>query len=132
MPQHQQPVEMILLRQLASYLTVPIWLMDEAGNLLYYNESAEGLLGIRFDDMGPVHADQVGGMFRLTDFDGNPLEGLDHPIGVTLAKRIPSHRELRYCGFDGIWRNVAVSSIPIEGQARRFLGLFATFWEIDV
>ena len=30
-PQH--PVEMILLRQLASYLTIAIWMMDADGNL---------------------------------------------------------------------------------------------------
>lgn len=128
----QQPIEMILLRQLASLLTVPIWMMDADGNLVFYNESAEKLLGANFDDMGPIHADQVREMFRLTDLDGSPLHDLDHPVAVTLAKRTPSHRELRFHGLDGVWRTVAVSSIPVEGQAGRFLGLFATFWEIDV
>jgi len=122
---------MILLRQLASYLTVPFWLMDAEGNLLYYNDSAERLLGVAFDDMGPVSAEQIGEMFRLSDLEGNPLAELDFPIGVALSKRIPSHREVRYCGLDGQWRNVAVSAVPVEAQAGRFLGVFATFWEID-
>ena len=50
----QQPVEMILLRQVASYLTIPIWMMDSDGNLVFYNEPAETLLGIQFDEVGPV------------------------------------------------------------------------------
>jgi PAS domain-containing protein len=126
----QQPVEMILLRQLASYLTIPMWLMDGEGNLVYYNEPAEALLGIQFDNAGPIHADQLGDMFRVTDLEGVPLPEFEFPIVVALTKRMPSHRALRYCGMDGVWRDVAVSAIPVEGQAGRFLGIFATFWEI--
>jgi PAS domain-containing protein len=126
----QQPVEMILLRQLASYLTIPMWLMDGEGNLVYYNEPAEALLGIQFDNAGPIHADQLGDMFRVTDLEGVPLPESEFPIVVALTKRMPSHGALRYCGMDGVWRDVAVSAIPVEGQAGRFLGIFATFWEI--
>ena len=126
----QQPVEMIMLRQVASYLSVPIWMMDEAGNLVYYNEPAERLLGIEFDEVGPVHADQLGEMFRLTDLDGSPLPELDLPVVYALSKRTPAHRDVRFCGMDGIWRDVSISAIPIEGQGNRFLGVFATFWEI--
>lgn len=127
----QQPVEMILLRQVASYLTIPIWMMDADGNLVFYNEPAEELLGIQFDDVGPVHADQLGDMFRINDLDGEPIPDYEFPIVITLMKRIPAHREVRYCGMDGVWRDVAVSAIPVEGQASRFVGVFATFWEID-
>jgi PAS domain-containing protein len=70
-------------------------------------------------------------MFRLTDLDGNPLAEHEFPIMMALSKRSPAHREVRYCGLDGVWRNVAVSAIPVEGQAGRFHGIFATFWEID-
>lgn len=126
----QQPVEMILLRQVASYLTIPIWMMDAAGNLVYYNEPAERLLGIQFDDVGPVHADQLGEMFRLTKTDGKPMDPFDFPVLVALEKRVPNSGEVRYCGMDGIWRDVAVTALPVEGQGNRFLGVFATFWEI--
>ena len=44
----QKDVEVILMRQLASYLAVPIFLVDPAGNLIFYNEPAERLLGRRF------------------------------------------------------------------------------------
>lgn len=128
----QQPVEMILLRQVASYLTIPIWMMDSDGNLVFYNEPAEALLGIQFDEVGPVHADQLGEMFRITRVDGEPMGEMEFPVLRTLAKHVPDHGEVRYCGMDGVWRDVAVSAIPIEGQGARFMGVFATFWEIDV
>ena len=50
----QKAVELILMRQLASYLAVPIFLVDPDGNLLYYNEPAERLLGRRYDETGEM------------------------------------------------------------------------------
>lgn len=129
--QNQQPVEMILLRQLASYLTLPIWMMDHEGNLLYYNEPAESLLGVRFDDAGPLHAAQLTEMFRATDFNGEPLENMELPVVAALLKRKPAHGQIRFCGFDGIWRDVNISALPVEGQGSRFLGVFAAFWELE-
>lgn len=129
--QKQQPVEMILLRQLASYLTLPIWMMDAAGNLLYYNEPAEALLGVQFDNAGPLKADQLAGMFRATDLNGEPIADEDLPVVRALMTRRPKHREIRFCGMDGVWRDVGISAMPVEGQGGRFLGVFATFWETD-
>src|SRR5439155_856752 len=37
----QKQVEIILMRQLASYLTLPVFVVDPEGNLLYYNPPAE-------------------------------------------------------------------------------------------
>ena len=127
----QQPVEMILLRQVASYLMHPIWMMDAKGNLLYYNEPAEKLLGVTFDDAGPLHADQLVEMFRATDFEGNPLEGTDMPVVSALVNRSPASGAVRFCGFDGVWRDVDIWAMPVEGQAGRFHGVFATFWELQ-
>lgn len=126
----QQPIEMILLRQLASYLTLPIWMMDEGGNLLYYNEPAEKLLGIRFDDAGPITAAQLADLFRATDLSGVPIPDDEMPVVLALTNRFPAHRSIRFCGFDGVWRDVEISAMPVEGQSSRFLGVFATFWEI--
>lgn len=50
--QSQRPIELILLRQLASYLDMPIFVIDAQGRLVYYNEPAEPLLGVRFDEVG--------------------------------------------------------------------------------
>jgi len=128
----QRPIEMILLRQLASYLTIAIWMMDADGNLVYYNEPAERLLGVTFDDAGPIHADQLSDLFRATDFEGNPLADSALPIVEALLKQKPTHGEIRFCGMDGVWRDIEISAFPLEGQAARFLGVCATFWELEV
>jgi PAS domain S-box-containing protein len=131
MPHQQQPVEMILLRQLASYLAIPMWMMDDTGNLIYYNEAAEGLLGIRFDDVGPITSENLVGAWHVTQLDGSALPEYDFPVMTALSKRKPAHRAIRFEGMDGVWRAVEVTALPIEGQGERFLGVLATFWEVD-
>ena len=42
---NQQPIETILMRQLASYLSVPIVVVDRDGTMLFFNEAAERILG---------------------------------------------------------------------------------------
>ena len=48
------PIQIILTRQLAAYLSVPLFLVDPKGNLLFYNEPAEAILGRRFDPTFPI------------------------------------------------------------------------------
>ena len=50
------PIQIILTRQLAGYLSVPLFLVDPKGDLLFYNEPAEAILGRRFDETGAMPA----------------------------------------------------------------------------
>lgn len=127
----QQPVEIILLRQLASYLQVPIWLMDQDGNLLFYNQAAERLLGVSFDQAGPIGAGDIVDLFATTDLDGSALADEDLPVVHVLRTRQPAHRRIRFRGQDQVWREVEVSALPIAGQGGRFLGAYACFWETE-
>ncbi len=120
-----------MLRQLASYLAIAIWMMDAEGNLVFYNEPAERLLGVEFDAVGPIRAEQVGEVFEVCDEEGNPLSHSDVPIVRALTDRAPYHRKVRIRGLDGVWRSIEASAIPLEGQGARFLGAFATFWEAE-
>jgi len=125
----QQPVELILLKQWASYLALPVWLINEVGDLLYYNEPAEGLLGVRFDEAGEIHANELAERFQTTALDGTPFPNEELPIVVALMQRVPNHATLRVKAIDGVWRRLAISAFPIEGQGDRHLGAVAMFWE---
>lgn len=127
----QQPLEMIILRQLASYLTIPMWMMDDAGDLIFYNEPAEALLGVQFDDVGPIRAEQLVGMWQVTDTDGELLPEAEFPVVAALTRQVAGHRAVRFQSKDGEWRDVEVTAIPIEGQGKRFLGVLAMFWEVE-
>ena len=50
----QKEIEVILTRQLASYLAVPVLIVDTDGTLLYFNEPAEAIFARRFDETGEM------------------------------------------------------------------------------
>ena len=63
----QKEIELILARQLASYLAMPIFIVDPLGNLVYYNEPAEGILGHRFEETGEMPVEEWTTIFQPTD-----------------------------------------------------------------
>jgi PAS domain-containing protein len=81
----QQPVEMILLRQLASYLDTPIFVVDVAARLVYYNEPAEPLLGVRFDEVGVMEPEAWLAAFRPGDEKGRVFDQGEDPLGQGAA-----------------------------------------------
>jgi PAS domain-containing protein len=91
-PGGDRPVELLLMRQLASYLRTSIFLMGPDGTLLYFNESSEALLGRRFDETEPMNAEQWSTLLQSEDERGAPIEIDARPIVVALRRQQPSHR----------------------------------------
>lgn len=125
----QHAIEVILLKQWASYIAVPVWVCDEEGNLIFYNEPAEDIVGRRFDEMGPINANDLAETYLTSEPDGSPVSSEELPIVIALADRVPAHRPLRIKDHLGRWRQIEVSAAPIDGQDGRQLGAFAMFWE---
>ncbi len=125
----QRALELILMRQLASYLAVPIFLVDPEGNLLYYNEPAERLLGRRYDETGEMPLAEWASVFTPLDEHGVPLPPDAVPLAVAVRKRHAEHRAMQIRGLDGVERRIAVTAFPLEGQGGRVLGAVAIFWE---
>jgi PAS domain-containing protein len=125
----QKAVELILMRQLASCLSVPVFLVDPEGTLLYYNEPAERLLGSRYDETGEMPASEWSTVFTPTAEDGSTLPPEELALAAALRKWHPAHRGLIIRGLDGVTRRIAVTAFPLEGQGGRRLGAVAIFWE---
>lgn len=125
----QEPIELILLKQWASYVTVPIWIADADGNLIYYNEPAEWVLGRPFDDAGEIPAEEIADLFLTTDTHGRRVAGRELALATALAEKTPVHRVLRIQALDGSSRLIEVTAIPIMGQDGHLRGAMATFWE---
>jgi PAS domain-containing protein len=83
----QQPIELILFRQLATSLAVPVFLVDDQGDLVYLNEPAEELLGIRLDELDRMPFETWTEAFQPRTRDGiaEPAESL--PLVRSLAVR---------------------------------------------
>jgi PAS domain-containing protein len=120
---------MILMKQVASYRAMPIFLIDLDGTLIFYNEPAEALLGRRYDETGEMPLDVWGTVFVPTDTDGTVLAPADLPLAVALAERRPTHGEFWIVSMDGTRHHLAVTAFPLVGQNERELGAVALFWE---
>ena len=125
----QYPIEMILLKQWASLMAVPVWITDVEGRLVYYNEPTEEIIGLRFEDAGELSADRLSEVFVLCDLDGSPLAADDRPLMIALTKQMSAHRRIRFLRADKEWREIAVTAIPIIGEGNRHLGAMVTMWE---
>lgn len=126
----QQEIEVILTRHLAGYLAMPIFIVDPAGTLVFYNEPAELILGKRFDETGAMPAGEWATVFTPTDAAGTPLPPRDLPLMIALAERRPVHRQFWIRGLDGVPRRIEVTAFPLLGVAQRDLGAVAIFWEV--
>lgn len=126
----QKEIEVILMRQLASYLAQPIFVVDAHGALLYYNEPAERILGLRFEETGEMSTEQLALTFRPADEAGRPLPAQEVPVIAALYSRRPAHRTLTIQGLDGVGRRIEATGIPLIGQQGKLLGAFAIFWEV--
>jgi PAS domain-containing protein len=125
----QHEVEVILVKQLASYLATPIFVVDPDGNLVFYNEPAEQLLGRRYDETGEMPMAEWGTIFIPRALDGAPLAPDELPLARALAHGRPAHGEMSITGLDGAVRHISVTAIPLIGQHGRDLGAIAIFWE---
>jgi len=127
----QKELELILLRQCASHLSVPIFIADSDEDLLFYNEPAELLLGRRFSEAGEMPLKQMSALFQTKTEDGETLSPDDLPLGISLRERRPAHRRIRFQALNGIWKTIEVTAFPVEGRQGRHLGAVAIFWEVD-
>ncbi len=126
----QKEIEVILTRQLASYLAMPIFIVDPQGSLVFYNEPAETVLGIRFEETGEMPMDEWTRVFKPTDGNSNALEQNHLPLAKALTESRPAHSNFWIRGLDGVARHIEVFAFPLIGQANRNLGAMAIFWEV--
>jgi PAS domain-containing protein len=125
----QRGVELILMRQLASSLAMPIFLVDPSGNLLFYNEPAEQLLGSRYDETGEMSASEWSRLFVQIGEDGSTVPGEALPLSIALHKHRAAHLAFWIRGLDGVSRKIGATAFPLKGQGGRQLGAVGIFWE---
>jgi PAS domain-containing protein len=125
----QQPIELILFRQLATNLVVPVFLVDDHGDLVFLNEAAGGLLGIRVDDVDQLPFERWATMFRPRTPDGEVMPPETLPLSQAVLKRRPAHGTICVTGADGVERTLEVTAFPLEGSGGRLIGAVAMFWE---
>jgi PAS domain-containing protein len=125
----QKNLLLILAREFASKLATPTFVADAEGNLVFYNEPAEQLLGRTFAEAGEVKAEEWASLYKVEELDGTPIPLEQNPGGIALLERRPAHSYLRITGLDGVRREIQATAFPLMSTPDDLVGMVAIFWE---
>jgi PAS domain-containing protein len=123
----QRPLELILARNLLSALSTAAFLVNQPGDIIFYNEAAAALLGRRFEEHGAMSAQDWVDSFGPIDDDGNPIPIEQQPLTAALRSNRPGHARHRIRSLSGAEHLVEVSGLPVIG-ADGFQGAMIFFW----
>jgi PAS domain-containing protein len=126
----QQEVEVILARHLAEHLALPMFIVDPQGNLIFFNEPAEAVLGLRFGDTGLMPASEWSTMFEPVDQAGKPIVPQELPLMIAMTQYHPAHKGFWIRGLDQKIRQIELTAFPLLGQSGNISGAVSIFWEV--
>lgn len=121
-------IEIILNRQIADCMAIPVFITDTEGNLLFYNEPAEDILGKRYEDTGEMAVGEWSTAFKNKSDLGEPMPPEELPLVKTLTNQLPYHKTFWIESLQGKSERISVTSYPIIGRSGKFLGAVAIFW----
>ena len=120
---------LILAREFASQLAMPMFVADGDGTLIFYNEAADRILGKSFGEVGELTARELVETFEIADDDGEFLEPEERALGIAFFEKRPVHGKRRIRGVDGVWRSIAITAFPLMTGPDELGGVVAIFWE---
>jgi PAS domain S-box-containing protein len=125
----QRNLVLILARDLADKLASAVFVVDEEGTLVYFNEAAAEILGRTFGEVGMLREQEWSQAFVPMEFDGRELTPDQLPLVVARRERRPSHRAFRIRNMEGEERSIAVTALPLFARKDEFVGAAGIFWE---
>lgn len=127
-----QSLELILGRQFIDSLSIPGFLVDTEGNLLFYNESAEEIFGLEFGETGGMRVEEWATIFTPMDAQGRLLRPESLPLVQALESKVPAHGSMYINNLNRERIRITVTAFPIIGRADRYLGAMAMFWKSEL
>jgi PAS domain S-box-containing protein len=128
----QRNLVLILVRDLADKLASAVFVVDEEGTLVYFNEAAAEILGKSFGEVGMLSEAEWSKAFVPMELDGRELAPEQLPLVVARQQRRPSHRAFMIRNMEGQELAIAVTAIPLFARKDEFVGAAAIFWEHQV
>jgi PAS domain-containing protein len=126
--QRQKHLVLILAREFASNLSTPTLVTDADGNLVFYNEAAEDVIGRRFSELGDVALDDWLDGFEPRTLESEALAREDRPGSIALEQRRASHLRYLVTSADGVEREIEVTAFPLFAHTDEFVGVVVIFW----
>jgi PAS domain-containing protein len=120
-----QPLVLVLARNLVASVTVPAFVTDAEGGVIFYNEAAGELLGRRFEEAGRLSREEWRAIGPV-DEAGLPLDA-DAPLTTVLKQNRPAHERFRICTDSRGVVMVETSALPLNAPDG-FHGAVVLFW----
>jgi PAS domain-containing protein len=120
---------LILAREFAANVAIPIFLVDSDNTLVYYNDAAGVAFGGPFGQTGELRHGQWMPTFNPTRPDGSAYERHEMPLVIALEQRRPSHGVHLVTAPDGRRVLVEFTAVPLFSSPDDFVGALVAFWE---
>jgi PAS domain-containing protein len=125
----QQPLELILARNLISIVSLAAFLVDVEGHVVFYNDAAAAIIGSPFEETGPITREQWNARLEPSDLHGDPLPADKLPLAVALREGRPVYARFRIRGASGPLE-IESGALPLVGPAGHH-GAIAVFWVLS-
>jgi PAS domain-containing protein len=119
---------MIMARGFTSNLATPAFLVDGEGDMIFFNDAAGDLLGVRFEEAGSMNSHEWGTRFAPTTLEGQPLDAEQLPLSMALSDSRPVHSPMRIRSAHGDAHEIEVTAFPVMGRDGQ-RGAIAFFWD---
>lgn len=124
----QQPLDLILARNLMSVLETPSFLVDHEGEMVFFNPAAGDMLGRSFEEIGRLSREEWN-QIGPVDAEGNPTSSEKMPLAVALREGRPAHGRFFIRTDQGKTVEVETSAVPLVSGGD-FHGAMVVFWPV--
>jgi PAS domain-containing protein len=127
----QKSLELIHARNLLSSVATPAFLVDSAGDIVFFNDAAASILGRRFEETGPISHDEWRTTIGPFDENGQPVPFERLALNVALRRGEAGHLRQQIREADGAMHQVEVSAVPLVATTGGFRGAIVFLWSVD-
>lgn len=118
----QKPIELILFRQIASYLATPSFIVDKDETVIFCNKAAEEILRINFSERDEINVEEWSKLFKIQDEKG-------HPADKFFGKELLRSQHFYIESQDGKLKKIHIITLRIMNQMEEFCGHVCFFQE---
>jgi PAS domain-containing protein len=122
------PLELILARNLASIISLPSFLVDRDGYVVFFNEAAARIIGSRFEETGRLAREEWNATFGPFDESGGRIPVEELPLTVALREGRPAYGRFHVRTQDGLMP-IEAGALPLTGP-EGYHGSVVVFWPV--
>ena len=127
----QRNLVLILARAFAAQIATAVFLLDEEGTVIYYNEAAERLTGRPFIEGAGMTATDWMAASHPRDDEGELIAFENLPLGITMLKREPAHGVVTFTSREGQNLRIENATFPLFAHTEDYVGTFVFVWPLE-